>query len=330
MCQYSARDGFVNDWHLVHLGQRAAGGAGLVFVEATAVDPRGRITPGCTGIWSDEQIEPLARIARFVQSMGAVPALQIAHAGRKASTHVPWAGGRPLAPEEGAWQTLAPSPLPFREGEPAPREMSAEDIAETVACFRQAARRARDAGFRVLEIHAAHGYLLHSFLSPLSNQRSDGYGGAFENRIRIVEEVVEAVREEWPDELPLFIRLSCTDWKEGGWSLSDSLLLAHHLIAFGVDLVDCSSGGLVPDAKIPAAPGYQVPFAEKIRKEGGVLTAAVGMITEARQADAIVREGQADLVLLARAFLRDPYWPLRASRELGAPMPPPPQYLRAW
>lgn len=330
MCQYSATDGFAGDWHFVHLGQRAVGGAGLVCVEATAVDPRGRITPGCLGIWSDEHIGPLARIAGFIDSMGAVPAIQIAHAGRKASTHVPWRGGLPLAAEEGAWQTLAPSPIPFREGEPAPKEMTVEDIAEAVACFRQAARRAREAGFRALEIHAAHGYLLHSFLSPLTNQRTDGYGGPFENRSRIVEEVVEAVREEWPAELPLFIRFSCTDWKEGGWALEDTMLLAHHLIAFGVDLVDCSSGGLVADARIPAGPGYQVPFARRIRNEAGLLTAAVGMITEPSQAEEIVRDGAADLVLLARAFLRDPYWPLHASRALGQPMAVPPQYLRAF
>lgn len=330
MCQYSATDGFAGDWHFVHLGQRAAGGAGLVCVEATAVDPRGRITPGCLGIWSDDHIAPLARIAGFLDSMGAVPAIQIAHAGRKASAHLPWRGGLPLGPDEGAWQTLAPSPIPFRAGEPVPKEMTAEEIAEAVACFRQAARRAREAGFRTLEIHAAHGYLLNSFLSPLTNQRSDAYGGPFENRIRIVEEVVEAVREEWPAELPLFIRFSCTDWKEGGWTIEESMLLAHHLIAFGVDLVDCSSGGLVPDAVIPVAPGYQVPFARRIRNEAGLLTAAVGMITEPEQAESIVRDGDADLVLLARAFLRDPYWPLHASRALGQPMAPPPQYLRAF
>jgi 2,4-dienoyl-CoA reductase-like NADH-dependent reductase (Old Yellow Enzyme family) len=330
MCQYSAADGFVNDWHLAHLGARAAGGAGLVFVEATAVDPRGRITPGCTGIWSDEHIAPLARIAALVQSLGAVPGLQIGHAGRKASTHVPWHGGGPLTAEEGSWQPLAPSPLPFRPGDPTPREMSLDDIAEVTACFRQAARRAREAGFRTLEIHAAHGYLLHSFLSPLSNQRADAYGGPFEHRIRLVEEVVEAVREEWPGDLPLFVRFSCTDWKEGGWTLNDTLLLAHHLIAFGVDLADCSSGGAVPDAVIPAAPGFQVPFAQRLRQEGGIRTAAVGLITEPAQAQAIVEEGHADLVLLARALLRDPHWPLHASRALGQPMAPPPQYLRAW
>lgn len=330
MCQYSATDGFAGDWHLVHLGQRAAGGAGFVSVEATAVDPRGRITPGCLGLWSEAHIAPLARIAQFIHTMGAVPGIQLAHAGRKASCHVPWKGGLPLLPDEGAWQTLAPSPIPFRAGEPCPLEMTCDDIAAAVESFRQAARRAREAGFRVLEVHAAHGYLLHSFLSPLTNQRADSYGGPFENRIRIVEEVVEAVRAEWPEELPLFVRFSCTDWKEGGWGLDDTMLLAHHLIAFGVDLADCSSGGLVPDAVVPVGPGYQVPFADRIRNQGGVLTAAVGLITEAEQADAIIREGKADLVLLARAFLRDPYWPVRAGRALGTPIPPPPQYLRAW
>lgn len=330
MCQYSSDDGFANDWHLVHLGSRAAGGAGLVITEATAVEPRGRISPRDLGIWKDDQIANLSRIAAFVKQQGAVPGMQIAHAGRKASTPAPWEGGAPISPAQGGWQTVAPSAIPFRSGDPAPAEVSRAGIHSLVEAFAAAARRARTAGFEVIEIHGAHGYLVNEFLSPVSNHRTDDYGGSFDNRIRIALEISEAVRANWPEDLPLFMRISATDWAEGGWTLDDSVALALRLRDRGVDLIDCSSGGNVLDAKIQLGPGYQVPFAERIRREAGVLTGAVGLITEARQAEEIVQAGRADLVLMAREFLRDPYWPLHAAAILGAEVAVPLQYTRAF
>ena len=330
MCQYSAEEGMANDWHLSHLGARAAGGAGLTMVEATAVAPEGRITPGCLGIWRDEQAEALARIAKFVKSQGSVPGLQIAHAGRKGSAQLPWNGGAALTAAEGAWETVAPSAIPFDAGWHTPRALRSEEIAQLVEAYRVAAGRALAAGFEVLEVHAAHGYLQNEFLSPLANQRTDEYGGSFENRTRFLRETLTAVRQVWPERLPLFLRISASDWAEGGWTIEDSVQLAPVVKALGVDLIDCSSGGLVPQAKIKLGPGYQVPFAEAVRQQGGVATAAVGMITEAEQAEAIVREGKADLVLLAREFLRDPYWPIRAAKKLGVAAKVPNQYLRAF
>jgi 2,4-dienoyl-CoA reductase-like NADH-dependent reductase (Old Yellow Enzyme family) len=330
MCEYSSDDGFANDWHLVHLGSRAVGGAALVIAEASAVEARGRISPQDLGIWKDEHIENLARIARFVKSRGAVPGIQIAHAGRKASTRVPWEGGAPIAQESGGWQTVAPSPVPFRPGEPLPAELSQAEIRVVVEAFAAAARRARTAGFEVVEIHGAHGYLINEFLSPRSNYRTDEYGGSFENRVRFALEVVAAVRAAWPENLPLFMRISASEWVDGGWSVDDSVALAARVRSLGVDLVDCSSGGNSADAKIQLGPGYQVPFAERIRGEAGVLTGAVGMITDARQADGIIREGRADLILMAREFLRDPYWPLHAAPILQAEAAIPVQYLRAF
>jgi 2,4-dienoyl-CoA reductase-like NADH-dependent reductase (Old Yellow Enzyme family) len=329
MCQYSSEDGFANDWHLVHLGSRAAGGAALVFTEATAVLPEGRISPEDLGIWRDEHVEPLARIVRFVHEQGSHTGMQLAHAGRKGSTYRPWAGKTgSVAPGDGGWTPVAPSAVAF-EGYAAPEALDEQGIRKVVQAYAAAARRAREAEFRVLEIHAAHGYLLHEFLSPLSNRRTDRYGGSFENRARLAREVVDAVRREWPDRLPLFIRLSVTDWVEGGWDIEQSVELARQLRPLGVDLVDCSSGGLVAGAKIPAAPGYHVPFAERIRREAGVPTGVVGLITEAKQADEIIRGERADAVLLARQLLRDPYWPLHAAAELAQGVPWPAQYLRA-
>mgnify|MGYP001951522918 CR=1 FL=1 len=331
MCQYSAEGGFANEWHLVHLGSRAAGGAGLIIVEATAVTPEGRITPGDLGLWDDRHVEKLRPIVRFIEEQGAVPAIQLGHAGRKASTRRPWEGGGPIRPDEPeGWQTVAPSPIPLAEGYPVPHPLSAEEIRSVVEAFAAAARRALAAGFKIVEIHGAHGYLIHQFLSPVSNRRTDGYGGSFEGRIRFLVEVVEAVRAVWPAELPLFVRLSATDWlPEGGWDLDQTVELAKVLATRGVDLIDASSGGSVPDAKIPFAPGYQVPFAERIRKEAGIATGAVGLITEPAQAEAILAEGKADLILLGRELLRNPYWPLQAAKELGAPLPYwPVQYLR--
>lgn len=332
MCEYSSEDGFANDWHLVHLGSRAVGGAGLVLTEAAAVEARGRITPRDLGLWKDAHVEFLSRIVRFVESHGAVAGVQLAHAGRKASTAVPWEGGQGLGPEQGGWEPIAPSALPFSERTVAPRAMTLEDIREVTRAFAAAARRSAAAGFRVAELHFAHGYLVHEFLSPLSNRRDDGYGGGFEQRIRLALEVTRAVRAEWPERLPLLARLSCTDWADGGWTLEESVELARRLAAEGVDLVDCSSGGLVPYARIEAVPGYQVPFARRIRAESGVPTGAVGLITTPAQAEAIVHDGGADLVLLARAMLRDPYWPLHAAAELGRPEARriPVQYLRAF
>jgi len=329
MCQYSSVDGFSSDWHVVHLGSRAVGGAALVFTEATAVHPDGRISVHDLGIWDDAHVEGLARIARFVEGQRSVPGIQLAHAGRKGSTTRPWEGIRALTSEQGAWPVVGPSGEPFSADYPVPRPLSLDDIASVVGAFRRAAGRARAAGFRVVEIHAAHGYLLHEFMSPLVNTRSDAYGGSYDNRIRLCLEVVEAVREEWPDHLPLFVRISATDWKDGGWDLDQSVELARRLRDRGVDLVDCSSGGTVPDARIPLAPGYQVPFAARVRREAGIATGAVGLITTPEQADAIIREGEADCVLLARQLLREPYWPMLAAQALGAKLPWPAQYLRA-
>ena len=330
MCQYSSEDGFANDWHLVHLGSRAIGGAALVTMEATAVEARGRISPWDHGIWKDAHIEFLSRIAAFLKQYGAVAGIQLAHAGRKASSRRPWDGGTVIPESAGGWQAVAPSPLPFRPGDPAPAELSKDEIRALVNAFTAAARRALRAGFQVIELHGAHGYLIHEFFSPLSNRRTDEYGGSFENRIRFGLETIEAVRAAWPDELPLLLRISATDWVEGGWDIEDSVELARRVKPMGVDLIDCSSGGSSLDQKIPMTPGYQVPFAERIRREVGIPTGAVGLITEAHQADAIVRSGQADLVSLAREFLRDPYFPLHAARELGVKLDPPTQYLRAW
>jgi 2,4-dienoyl-CoA reductase-like NADH-dependent reductase (Old Yellow Enzyme family) len=330
MCEYSSQDGFADDWHLVHLGSRAVGGAGLVLTEAAAVEPRGRISPADLGIWKDEHIEMLARIARFIRRQGAAPGIQLAHAGRKASTRTPWEGGARIAESEAGWQTVAPSPIPFRPQEPAPAELSKPEIQSIVAAFAAAARRAGDAGFEVVEIHAAHGYLINEFLSPLSNRRTDEYGASFDGRIRFALEVAAAVRAAWSDSLPLFMRISAIDWVEDGWQIEDSVELARHLRPLGVDLVDCSSGALVPYAKIEAGPGYQVPFAERVRRETGILTGAVGLITEASQADSIVRREQADIVLLARELLRDPYWPLHAAKALGVEPEAPRQYGRAF
>jgi 2,4-dienoyl-CoA reductase-like NADH-dependent reductase (Old Yellow Enzyme family) len=329
MCQYSASDGRPTDWHLVHLGSRAVGGAGLVIVEATAVAPEGRISPGDLGLWSDDRVEAFRPLTALIAAHGAVPGVQIAHAGRKASTEIPWRGGQPLPPGTGGWETVAPSPLPFDDGWPVPRELTGQECAELPARFAAAAGRAREAGFRVLELHFAHGYLVHQFLSPLSNHRGDDWGGSLANRCRLALAIVEAVRAAWGGELPLFVRISATDWVESGWDLASSIELARGLARRGADLVDCSSGGLAPRARVPVAPGYQVPFAEAIRREAGVATGAVGLITEPEQAEEIVAAGRADLVLLGRQLLREPYWPLRAARALGAEGPWPEQYLRA-
>ena len=329
MCQYSAHDGVPNEWHLVHLGSRAVGGAGLVIAEASAVSPEGRISPDDTGLWSDAHAEAWAKVARFVAEQGAVPAIQLAHAGRKASTDAPWRGGRPVGEGARGWKPVGPSPLPFAPGYPVPRELTEDEIPVVVGAFRDAARRAEEAGFQVVEIHMAHGYLLHQFLSPLTNRRTDEYGGRLANRMRLPLEVARAVREAFPVERPVLARISATDWVEGGWDLEQSIVLARELGESGVDLVDCSSGGVVPDAKVPVAPGYQVPFAAAIRERARIATGAVGLLTEPRQAEAIVAGGQADLVLLARQMLRDPYWPLHAAQALGAGVDWPVQYLRA-
>lgn len=331
MCQYSSEEGLANDWHLVHLGSRAVGGVSLVIAEATAVTRDGRISPVDLGIWSDAHVEPLARIARFVSSQGAVAGIQLAHAGRKASTVPPWLGGLPLmTPEEGGWTVVGPSPIPFREGGPVPVELDGAGIDEVIAAFESAARRAVAAGFRVIEIHAAHGYLLHQFLSPLSNHRTDRYGGSMENRMRLTLRVAERVRGQMPDELALFVRMSATDWAdEGGWYVEQSIELAKRLKETGVDLIDVSSGGTLAKVSIPAAKGYQVPFARRIRHEAGILTGAVGLITEPHHANEIIKNGDADLVILARELLREPYWAFKAQRELGVPAALPIQYERA-
>jgi len=329
MCQYSSVDGYANEWHLVHLGSRAIGGAGLVMTEATAVSPEGRISGDDLGIWKDEQIEYLKTITQFISEYGAVPGIQLAHAGRKASHSPEWKGGRLLTPGEGGWEVVAPSAIPFSEHTGFPKALTQEDIEKVILDFTAAAKRSLEAGFRVVEIHAAHGYLVHEFLSPLSNKREDEYGGTFENRIRLLRRIVSGVRAAWPEEYPLFVRISSTDWAEGGWTVEDSVALSGILKGLGVDLMDCSSGGIVPGVKIPVGPGYQVPFAERIRKEAGIPTGAVGMITTAAQAEAILADGQADLVLLAREFLRDPYFPMHAAFELGDDVKWPDQYLRA-
>ena len=330
MCEYSSVDGFANDWHLVHLGTRAVGGAALVFTEANAVTAEGRISPDDLGIWKDQHIEFLSRITTFIKQQGAIAGTQLAHAGRKASTAAPWKGGLQVPPEQGGWTNVyAPSAIPFADGYPMPKEMTIDDIDYVTEAFGKAAQRAFNAGFEVVEIHAAHGYLLHEFLSPLSNHRTDQYGGPFENRIRLLKEVVTEVRGSWPDTLPLFVRISSTDWVEGGWNIDDSVRLARELKLMGVDLIDCSSGGNLPRVRIPTGPGYQTAFAERIRRESEVLTGTVGMITAPAQADHIIRTEQADAVLLARELLRHPYWPLHAAKALGQDMAWPKQYQRA-
>lgn len=330
MCQYSARDGLANDWHLVHLGSRATGGAGLIIVEATGVTPEGRISPHCLGLWSDAQIEPLRRITRFIDSQGSVAGIQLAHAGRKAGTWRPWEGKAGSVPlEQGGWTPLAPSAIAFDDNHHTPQAMSREQIAGVVQDFARAAERAHKAGFKVAEVHAAHGYLLHQFLSPLSNTRDDEYGGSFANRSRLLLEVVDAVRAVWPAELPLLVRLSATDWLDGGWNELETVELSALLKEHGVDLIDVSSGGLAPNAQIPVGPGYQSRFAERVRREAGIPTGAVGLITEPAQAEHVLRSEQADLVLLARELLRDPYWPLHAAETLGHRLPWPAQYVRA-
>ncbi len=329
MCQYSAKEGVASDWHFVHYGSRAVGGAALMIMEATAIAPEGRISPGDLGIWDERHIEPLSRIADFAKGQGCVPAIQLAHAGRKASVGLGWEPQRTLSQSEGGWNTLAPSAVSFGEGYAAPEALSDAGIKNVISQFVAAARRAHDAGFSAVEIHAAHGYLLHQFLSPLSNKRQDAYGGSFENHIRLVCEVVDAVRKSWPERLPLLVRLSATDWMEGGWDIGETVALSKILKDRGVDLVDVSSGGLLPTAKIPAGPGFQCEFAARIRREAGIPTAAVGLITSASQADHVIRSQQADMVLIGREILRNPYWPLAAARELGQATGWPPQYLRA-
>jgi 2,4-dienoyl-CoA reductase-like NADH-dependent reductase (Old Yellow Enzyme family) len=330
MCEYSCVDGFSNDWHLVHLGSRAVGGAALIFTEATAVTADGRISPEDLGLYDDGHVAGLAHCVRFIHSQHAVAGTQLAHAGRKASTYRPWgAGSGAIAPADGGWQAVGPSAEPFASNYPTPRPLSVSEIGDVVDAFRAAAMRAEAAGFDVIEIHGAHGYLIHEFLSPLINTRTDQYGGSFRNRTRLCLEIVDAVRSVWPDRLPLFLRISASDWKDGGWDIEQSVELAKLVRDRGVDLVDCSSGGGVADQKIAIGPGYQVPFAERIRRDAGVATGAVGLITDARQADAIIQNGQADCVLLARELLRDPYWPLHAAQQLGHTVPWPPQYVRA-
>ena len=329
MCQYSSHDGLANSWHLVHLGSRAVGGAGLVMVEATAVSPEGRISPNDCGLWSELHVEAFAPIARFLTEQGAVPGVQLAHAGRKGSCAVPWQGGAPLDITSGGWQPLAPSAIPFDTGHPLPHAVTLEEMDLIEAQFRAGARRSLAAGFKVVEVHMAHGYLLHEFLSPLVNQRSDNYGGSLENRLRFPLRVVEAVREEWPEELPLFVRISATDWISGGWDIDQSIILARLLKEKGVDLIDCSSGFAIPNEKVPFGPGFQVPFAAKVRAEAGIASGAVGFIIEPAQAEQIVATGQADAVFLARQMLRDPYWPLHAAKALHVDVSWPNQYLRA-
>jgi 2,4-dienoyl-CoA reductase-like NADH-dependent reductase (Old Yellow Enzyme family) len=330
MCEYSSTDGYANDWHFVHLGSRAVGGAGLVLTEAAAIVPEGRISPQDLGIWSDDHIAPLARVVRFIHEQGSVAGMQLAHAGRKASTYRPWEGLGTIPENAGGWtNVVAPSALAFADHYPMPRALTSDGIQEIVAAFAEAARRACEAGFRVIEIHAAHGYLIHEFLSPLSNRRQDAYGGPFENRTRLLREIVAAVRSSWPEGAPLFVRISATDWVDGGWDIQQSVELARALKEIGVDLIDCSSGGNVAHAQIPVGPGYQTRFAEQIRRETGIMTGTVGMIVSPAQAEHIVATGQADAVIIAREFLRDPYWPLRAARELGQSISWPVQYLRA-
>jgi 2,4-dienoyl-CoA reductase-like NADH-dependent reductase (Old Yellow Enzyme family) len=330
MCQYSSRDGFANDWHLVHLGSRAVGGAGLIITEACAVSPEGRISPQDLGIWKDEHIEQLKKITAFIEAQGSIAGIQLAHAGRKASCSPPWLGGKQLSFDDGGWQVSGPANIPFREGTMIPVAMSKDDILQMTEDFKKAATRALAAGFKVIELHGAHGYLLHEFFSPLSNNREDEYGGSFENRTRILFEIIDAVRSVWPSELPLFVRISATDWVEGGWDLAESVKLSAKLRETGAaDVIDCSSGGNASHAKVPVGPGYQVPFSKAIREQTGILTGAVGMITGAAQAEEILNKGEADLIIMAREFLRDPYFPLRAAGELGDDIKWPLQYERA-
>jgi 2,4-dienoyl-CoA reductase-like NADH-dependent reductase (Old Yellow Enzyme family) len=330
MCEYSSVDGFANDWHLVHLGSRAVGGAGLIITEATAVSPEGRITPDDLGLWKDEHIDKLKQIVTFIESQGSIAGVQLAHAGRKASTTSPWKGGKALPTDDAqAWQTVAPSAIPFHEGEPSPLALDKAGIEKVINDFAAATKRSISVGFKVIEIHAAHGYLLHEFLSPLSNKRDDEYGGSFENRIRILIEVTESIRKVWPEDLPLFVRISATDWTEGGWTGEDSVRLAEVLKTKGVDLIDCSTGGNVPHAKINVGPGYQVPYAEAIKKQTGILTGSVGMITTAEQAEEIVASGKADVIIMARQLLRDPYFALHAAKALDVDVTWPVQYERA-
>ncbi|MEO6209000.1 MAG: NADH:flavin oxidoreductase/NADH oxidase [Gemmatimonadaceae bacterium] len=330
MCEYSSVDGFASDWHLVHLGSRAVGGAALVITEATAVVPEGRISPDDLGIWKDEHLAMLSRITTFVAGLGAVPGIQLAHAGRKASMASPWKGGTLVSPAEGGWSPIyAPSAIPFDDGYATPVAMDLVEIQDIVQAFAAAATRALAAGFQLIELHGAHGYLINEFLDPLSNTRTDAYGGSVDNRTRFLREIVAAVRAVWPEHLPLFVRISATDWVEGGWTVEDSVELARVLNPLGVDLIDCSSGGNVAKVRIPVGPGYQVPLAERVKKDAGILTGAVGLITDARQADDIIREGKADIVLLAREELRDPYFALRAAKKLGVDVPWPKQYERA-
>lgn len=328
MCQYSATDGFPNDWHLVHLGSRAVGGAGLIIAEACAVAPEGRISPFDIGIWKDEHIESHLRITRFIESQGAVPAVQLAHAGRKASCNTPWNGGQYLNKDIDGWQIVGPSAIPFKQEAPTPKSLSIQEIQQVIHSFTLAAARSLQAGYKIIEIHAAHGYLLHQFLSPLSNQRNDEYGGNFENRVRLLIEVVQAIKTEWPTTLPIFVRISATDWSEGGWDLASSIELVKMLKQLGVDLIDTSTAGNIFDAEIPISPGYQVTFAEAIKKATGILTGAVGLITQAAQAEEIVVNQLADLILIGRLSLRDPYFPLHAAKELSASVKWPLQYKR--
>jgi 2,4-dienoyl-CoA reductase-like NADH-dependent reductase (Old Yellow Enzyme family) len=329
MCQYSSVDGFSNDWHFVHLGARAVGGAALVMTEASAVTADGRISPQDLGIYDDRHVDGLAHCVRFIHAQKTLAGTQLAHAGRKASTARPWEGGGAVTRERGGWEPVGPTAEPFAANYPTPRALPPDEIAEVVAAFTTAGHRALEAGFDIVELHAAHGYLIHQFLSPLVNTRTDAYGGSYDNRIRLCLEIVDALRAVWPERLPLFVRISATDWKDGGWDLEQAVELARRLRVHGVDLVDCSSGGAVYDQQIAIGPGYQVPFAERIRRDAGVPTGAVGLITTADQADQIIRGGQADVVLLAREMLRDPYWPLHAADQLGQTVPWPPQYLRA-
>ena len=329
MCQYSSADGMPTDWHLVHLGSHAVGGVSLVMVEATAVSLEGRISPWDSGIWTDQHAQAFKRIAAFIQEQGAVPGIQIAHAGRKASTDVPWRGDKPLSINQGGWQPLAPSPIAFAEDYPVPREMTNEDLQEVVSQFVAGARRGMEAGFQVIEIHMAHGYLLHEFLSPLSNHRTDQYGGSLQNRARFPLLVASAVRENLPANVPLLVRISCTDWVDGGWDLPQSVEFSRWLKEIGIDLIDCSSAGLVPYAKIPVAPGYQTPFAAEIRSRAGIATGAVGLITDAVQAEQILSSGQADVIIIGRELLRNPYWPLHAAKTLNVDVTWPSQYQRA-
>lgn len=329
MCQYSAADGFANDWHLVHLGSRAVGGAALVIQEATAVSAEGRITPGDLGLYKDDHIEKLQVITKFIHEQGALAGIQLAHAGRKASCSVPWNGGHQMKKGEGGWETVAPTSVAFNIEDDVPKALDSNEILKVIDDFKAAAQRSLSAGYKIVEIHAAHGYLIHQFLSPLSNHRIDNYGGSFENRIRLLLEIVKAIQTVWPQKLPLFVRISATDWAEGGWNIDEAVKLSAILKNAGVDLIDCSSGGLVPYAKIPWRPGYQVAFAERIKKEAGILTSAVGLITEVQQAEHILKKGEADLILLGRESLREPYFALKAAADLGDDVTWPLQYQRA-